>query len=122
MSTNEQPTCEVCGAPIEPGEAVVLGQEAEGVTLPGLNDPGAEGRLAMSTRSIGRCESATGVNATGATSAERDRSIPSPPTTRGAAPAEPPLGDARAESLIESSMSDASRTSMMSAARPSSVR
>jgi hypothetical protein len=47
MSRNDQPTCEVCGEPIEPGEAVVLGQEAEGVTLLGLNDPGADGRLAM---------------------------------------------------------------------------
>ena len=33
MSTNVQPTCEVCAGPIEPGEAVVLGQEAEGMTL-----------------------------------------------------------------------------------------
>jgi hypothetical protein len=47
MSTNNQPTCEVCGGPIEPGEAVVLGQESEGVTLVGLHDAGAEGRVAM---------------------------------------------------------------------------
>ena len=47
VSTNDQPTCEVCGGPIESGQAVVLGQEAEGVTMLGLNDPSAEGRVAM---------------------------------------------------------------------------
>jgi hypothetical protein len=47
MSDHEQPTCEVCAGPIEPGEAVVLGQESDGVTLPGIFDAGGEGRLAM---------------------------------------------------------------------------
>ena len=47
MATKEQPTCEVCEGPIEPGEAVVLGQESDGVTLPGILDAGADGRLAM---------------------------------------------------------------------------
>jgi len=47
MAMNEQPICEVCGAPIEPGEAVVLGQESDGVTLLGLQDAAADGRLAM---------------------------------------------------------------------------
>lgn len=47
MSANEQQICEVCGGPIEPGEAVVLGQESDGVTLPDLLDAGADGRLAM---------------------------------------------------------------------------
>jgi hypothetical protein len=47
MAMNEHPACEVCGAPIEHGEAVVLGQEGEGVTILGLNNPGAEGRVAL---------------------------------------------------------------------------
>jgi hypothetical protein len=47
MSSNELPVCEVCEGPIEPGEAVVLGQESDGVTLPGILDAGADGRLAM---------------------------------------------------------------------------
>jgi hypothetical protein len=47
MSTAEQPVCEVCEGPIEPGEAVVLGQESDGATLPGILDAGADGRLAM---------------------------------------------------------------------------
>ena len=47
MSISEQPTCEVCEGLIEPGEAVVLGQESDGVTLPGILDAGADGRLAM---------------------------------------------------------------------------
>jgi hypothetical protein len=47
MSTNPQPICEVCGNPIEPGEAIVLGQESDGTTLLGLQDAGADGRLAM---------------------------------------------------------------------------
>jgi hypothetical protein len=47
MSTNDQPICEVCREPIQPGEAVVLGQESDGATLPGIQDAGADGRLAM---------------------------------------------------------------------------
>jgi hypothetical protein len=47
MSSNELPVCEVCEGPLEPGEAVVLGQESDGVTLPGILDAGADGRLAM---------------------------------------------------------------------------
>lgn len=39
--------CEVCGEPIEAGQAVVLGQEADGITLIGLQDASADGRLAM---------------------------------------------------------------------------
>ena len=46
-ATKDQPTCEVCGRAIEPGEAVVLGQESDGATLTGLLDAGADGRLAM---------------------------------------------------------------------------
>ena len=46
-SVKEQPVCEVCGAPIEPGAAVVLGQESDGVTLTGLLDASSNGRLAM---------------------------------------------------------------------------
>jgi hypothetical protein len=47
MATEPRPTCEVCGNAIEPGEAVVLGQESDGATLTGLLDAGADGRLAM---------------------------------------------------------------------------
>lgn len=47
MSADPQPICEVCGNPIEPGEPVVLGQESDGATLPGLQDAGADGRLAL---------------------------------------------------------------------------
>ena len=47
MTTNEQAVCEVCEDPIEAGEAIVLGQESDGVTLPGILDAGADGRLAM---------------------------------------------------------------------------
>lgn len=47
MSTNDQPTCEVCGGPIDSGQAVVLGQQSDGVTLVGLLDAGADGRLAL---------------------------------------------------------------------------
>jgi hypothetical protein len=47
MPANEALTCEVCHGPIQPGEAVVLGQENDGVTLPGVFDSMAEGRLAM---------------------------------------------------------------------------
>ncbi len=47
MSDKDQPTCEVCERPIEPGQPVVLGQESDGVTLPGIFDAGGEGRLAM---------------------------------------------------------------------------
>jgi hypothetical protein len=47
MSTAQQPSCEVCGGQIEPGEAVVLGQESDGATLPGIQDARADGRLAM---------------------------------------------------------------------------
>jgi len=47
MSIDEAPVCEVCGRPIGSGEEVVLGQESDGITLPGLNDPAADGRLAM---------------------------------------------------------------------------
>jgi len=47
MTPNEQPICEVCEGPIEPGQAVVLGQESDGVTLTGILDAGADGRLAM---------------------------------------------------------------------------
>lgn len=44
---NDAIVCEVCGEAIGPGEAVVLGQEADGATLAGLLDAGADGRLAM---------------------------------------------------------------------------
>jgi hypothetical protein len=37
----------VCGGRIEPGDAVVLGQEADGTTLIGLQDAAADGRVAM---------------------------------------------------------------------------
>jgi hypothetical protein len=47
MSVNQPLICEVCEGPIVPGEAVVLGQESDGVTLLGLQDAGADGRLAM---------------------------------------------------------------------------
>jgi hypothetical protein len=47
MSMKELPACEVCHEPIVPGEAVVLGQESDGFTLPGMLDAAAEGRLAM---------------------------------------------------------------------------
>ncbi len=47
MTTDDPRVCEVCEGPIEPGQAVVLGQESGGVTLPGIFDPGADGRLAM---------------------------------------------------------------------------
>ena len=47
MSTNDPLICEVCEGPIEPDAAVVLGQESDGVTVPGLLDTGADGRLAM---------------------------------------------------------------------------
>ena len=47
MSMKGPPACEVCQGPIVPGEAVVLGQESDGVTLPGIFDAGADGRLAM---------------------------------------------------------------------------
>ena len=45
--TKPQPICEVCQGPIEPGDGVVLGQEGDGATLPGILDPAADGRLAM---------------------------------------------------------------------------
>jgi len=47
MSSHDRPVCEVCGQPIEPGEAVVLGQQSDGITLAGLSDATADGRLAM---------------------------------------------------------------------------
>ena len=47
MATNGPPTCEVCGLPIEPGEAVVLGQASDDVSMLGLSDPSAEGRVGM---------------------------------------------------------------------------
>ncbi len=47
MSMDEVMTCEVCGEPIAGGEAIVLGQEADGATVLGLQDAGADGRLAM---------------------------------------------------------------------------
>jgi hypothetical protein len=47
MSKDGPPTCEVCEAPIEPGQGVVLGQESDGVSLPGILDASADGRLAM---------------------------------------------------------------------------
>ncbi len=45
--TTEAFDCEVCGEPIEAGEAVVLGQESDGATIPGILDAGSDGRLAM---------------------------------------------------------------------------
>jgi hypothetical protein len=47
VTSVERPVCEVCGAPIEPGEAVVLAQEADGATLVGILDATADGRVAM---------------------------------------------------------------------------
>ena len=47
MTTADARICEVCGEPIEPGQGVVLGQESDGVTVTGLIDPGADGRLAL---------------------------------------------------------------------------
>ena len=47
MTSEERPVCEVCGAPIEPGEAVVLGQEGDGATVVGFQDAVADGRVAM---------------------------------------------------------------------------
>jgi hypothetical protein len=39
--------CEVCGVQIEPGEAIVLGEESDGATIVGFLDSAADGRLAM---------------------------------------------------------------------------
>jgi hypothetical protein len=47
MSKVDPLICEVCEGPITPGEAIVLGQESDGVTLPGILDAAADGRLAM---------------------------------------------------------------------------
>lgn len=47
MTTDQDFVCEVCGAPIAPGEAVVLGQESDGATITGIQDARADGRLAM---------------------------------------------------------------------------
>ena len=47
MATRPDPICEVCGEPIEPGAPIVLGQESDGATLPGILDAGSDGRLAM---------------------------------------------------------------------------
>ena len=47
MSMDGPRICEVCRGPIEPGEAVVLGQESDGLSLLGIQDAGAGGRLAM---------------------------------------------------------------------------
>ena len=47
MTLDERPVCEVCGESIEPGQAVVLGQESDGATLPAILDATADGRLAM---------------------------------------------------------------------------
>jgi hypothetical protein len=45
MATKGTFVCEVCGEPIEPGSAIVLAQEADGVRLPGFQDSAADGRL-----------------------------------------------------------------------------
>ena len=46
MTTDDRFECEVCGERIEPGAAIVLGQETDGVTLVGFQDAAADGRLA----------------------------------------------------------------------------
>lgn len=47
METGDPLVCEVCGGTIEAGRPIVLGQEADGATLSGFQDAGADGRLAM---------------------------------------------------------------------------
>lgn len=47
MAKRDELVCEVCGLPIEPGEAVVLGQESARVELSGVLGAGVDGRLAM---------------------------------------------------------------------------
>jgi hypothetical protein len=39
--------CEVCGESILPGEPVVMGQESDGATLPGILDAGSDGRIGL---------------------------------------------------------------------------
>jgi hypothetical protein len=46
MTMDAQFTCEVCGVRIEPGEAIVLGEESDGATIVGFLDSAADGRLA----------------------------------------------------------------------------
>ena len=47
MTRRDELRCEVCGGAIEPGEAVVLGQESDRVELSGILGPSSDGRLAM---------------------------------------------------------------------------
>ena len=47
MTIDERLVCEVCGGSIAPGDAVVLGQEADGAVLTGIQDAVADGRVAM---------------------------------------------------------------------------
>lgn len=39
--------CVVCGEPILPGEPVVMGQERDGATLPGILDAGSDGPIGL---------------------------------------------------------------------------
>ena len=45
MTADQMFTCEVCGEPIAPGEAVVLAQELDGARLVGIQDSAADGRF-----------------------------------------------------------------------------
>jgi hypothetical protein len=47
MTAADAFVCEVCGEPILPGEALVMGQESDGVTLPGILDAANDGRIGL---------------------------------------------------------------------------